>query len=61
MENNVEDLEECRNCKHEVKKGIRRCQYCGILNPTVKTSDIFKTIFIIIFLMSVVTYIINNS
>ena len=29
-------MEECRNCKSEVKKGIGRCPYCGILNPTIK-------------------------
>ncbi len=56
MEDKLEDFEDCRNCKHEVKKGIRRCQYCGILNPTVKTSDIFKTIFIVLFVMSIITY-----
>jgi len=50
------ELEECRNCKALIKPKIRRCQHCGILNPTVKTKDIFTTIFIIIFIMSLYTY-----
>jgi RNA polymerase subunit RPABC4/transcription elongation factor Spt4 len=49
-------LEECRNCKAEVKEGIRRCQYCGILNPTVKLKDIFITIAVIIFTMTILSY-----
>ncbi len=52
-------MEECRNCKAEVKKGIRRCQYCGILNPTVKTKDIFKTIFVVLLVMAIYTYFIH--
>lgn len=54
MEKN--DLKECRYCKSDVKKGIRRCPYCGVLNPTVETKDIFKTIFIIIFIMTIYSY-----
>jgi len=48
-------LEECRNCKSEIESKIKRCQYCGILNPTVKTKDIFITITIIIIIMWVYT------
>ena len=54
-----EKLEPCRNCKSEVKSKIRRCEYCGILNPTVKTKDVFITIFVILFIMSVYTYFIG--
>ncbi len=49
-------LEPCRNCKSEVKRGSKRCPYCGILNPTVKVKDIFITIAAVIFVMSIVTY-----
>ena len=51
-------LEPCRNCKSEVESKIRRCPYCGILNPTVKTKDIFITIFIIITIMGIYSYFI---
>jgi len=60
MKDNIDNLEECRNCKYKVKKGIRRCPACGILNPTVKTKDIFKTIFIVVIIMSIFTYFTNN-
>ena len=52
------NLEECRNCKSLLQSKIRRCQYCGILNPTVKKKDIFITIFLILFIMSLYTYFI---
>ena len=54
-----EELEECRNCKHEVKSKVGRCEYCGILNPTIKTKDIFKTIFAVLLVMAVYTYFIK--
>ena len=53
-------LDPCRNCKSEVELKTRRCPYCGILNPTVKVPEILKTIFIIIIVMSIVSYFINN-
>jgi len=53
-------LEPCRNCKSEVEPKIRRCQYCGILNPTVKTKDVFITILAILCIMSVYTYFIGK-
>ena len=46
-----ENLDECRNCKSEVPKKARRCPYCGILNPTVKTPEILKTIAVVIIVM----------
>ena len=51
-----DELKKCRNCTYDLKKGIRRCPYCGILNPTVDTKDIFKMIFIILFIMSAYSY-----
>jgi len=60
MEEKLDNIEECRNCKYKVKKGIRRCPACGILNPTVKIIDVFKTIFIVIIVMTIFTYITNN-
>lgn len=53
------ELEPCRNCKHEVESKIKRCQYCGVLNPTVKIKDIFKTIFTVMFVMGIYTYFIR--
>ena len=60
MEENLDNTQECRNCKFEVKKGARRCPACGILNPTVKIKDIFQTIFIVIIIMSIFTYLTNK-
>ena len=61
-DSNMKDkkLEPCRNCKSEVESKIRRCQYCGILNPTVKTKDVFITIFVILFIMSIYSYFIEQ-
>jgi len=53
------DETKCRNCLYDVKKGIRRCPYCGILNPTVNNKDIFTIIFGVIFVMSIYTYVIR--
>ena len=47
----AKELEECRNCKSMVESKIKRCQYCGILNPTVKMKDIFITIAIVLVVM----------
>jgi len=52
-------LEECRNCKSLVEPKIRRCQYCGILNPTVKIKDVFVTIFAVLAVMGIYTYFIE--
>ena len=52
--------EECRNCKSLVESKTRRCQYCGILNPTVKTKDVFVTIFAIMIIMGLYTYFIGQ-
>lgn len=49
-------LEPCRNCKSDVESKTRRCPYCGILNPTVKVSEILVTIFAILMIMTIVSY-----
>ena len=54
-----EDEQKCRNCYYDVKKGIRRCPYCGILNPTLVKKDIFKIIFFISLVMAIYTYVIK--
>jgi RNA polymerase subunit RPABC4/transcription elongation factor Spt4 len=54
-----ENLEQCRNCYYKVKSGIRRCPYCGILNPTLKQKDIWITMFVILCVMGIYTYIIK--
>ncbi len=51
----------CRNCRSEVNKGVGRCPYCGILNPTIELKDIFKTIFWVIFIMAIVTYLLPQN
>jgi len=38
MEN--QNLKKCRSCTYEVDKGIGRCAYCGVLNPTLEIKDI---------------------
>ena len=48
-------------CKQEVETNIKRCPYCGTLNPTVKLKEIFKGIFLVIFVMSIVTFFVNLS
>ena len=41
----------CKNCKTEIRRNMRRCPYCGILNPTVTIKEIvFTTIVMIVFL-----------
>ena len=50
------EFEICRNCKHELESKIKRCPYCGILNPTVTIKEVFKTIFIVVGIMSIFTY-----
>ncbi len=56
-----QNLKKCRNCYYEVKKGIRRCPYCGILNPTLELKEIFKIIFWILFIMALYTYLLPHS
>ena len=58
MPNNDNEVQ-CRNCYYDVKQGIRRCPYCGILNPTLKLKEIFIVIFGITVIMSIYTYIIK--
>ncbi len=50
----------CKNCKNEIEPKKRQCPYCGILNPTVTLKDIFVGMAIVIFVMSIVTYFVNN-
>jgi RNA polymerase subunit RPABC4/transcription elongation factor Spt4 len=52
-------IKKCRNCTYELKKGIRRCPYCGILNPTLDTIDVFKYIIAILMIMALYTYLIK--
>jgi len=55
MEKKVEKRA-CRNCKSEIETKLRRCPYCGILNPTVTLKEIFLTIFWVLIIMGIVTY-----
>jgi len=43
-------------CKREVEQKIKRCPYCGTLNPTVKLKEIWKGIAMVIGVMSVYMY-----
>jgi hypothetical protein len=47
----------CRNCKSEIQTKLRRCPYCGILNPTVTLKEIFITIAGVLIVMSIFTYL----
>jgi len=51
--------ESCRNCKHELEYEIKRCPYCGILNPTISISEVLKTIFAVIVVMYTFSYILS--
>ena len=60
MEENTKDnMAECRNCKSSIKNKIKRCQYCGIVNPTVKIPEILKTMAVVIILMMIYTLFFN--
>jgi len=43
-------------CKAEITPKIRRCPYCGTLNPTIKLKEIFIGIAGVLIVMSIVTY-----
>ncbi len=50
----------CKNCKREIEAKKRQCPFCGILNPTVTLKDVFVSLFIVLAIMSVVTFFINQ-
>ena len=50
----------CKNCKNDIEAKIRQCPYCGILNPTVRLKAVFVGMTIVIFVLSIVTYFVNN-
>lgn len=58
-EKEPKEIKPCRNCKSEIQTKLRRCPYCGILNPTVTIKEILVTIFWVIIVMSIVTYFIK--
>ncbi|MEA3289728.1 MAG: hypothetical protein U9Q04_06050 [Campylobacterota bacterium] len=47
---------QCKNCKTEIRKKLRRCPYCGILNPTVTIKEIAITMTVVIVVMYAVSY-----
>jgi RNA polymerase subunit RPABC4/transcription elongation factor Spt4 len=59
--NKEEDIEikPCRNCKSEIQTKLRRCPYCGILNPTVTIKEILITIAGVLIVMSIFSYFIK--
>lgn len=59
MEEEAKEQKPCRNCKSEIQTKLRRCPYCGILNPTVTIKEILITTFWVIVVMSIVTYFIK--
>jgi RNA polymerase subunit RPABC4/transcription elongation factor Spt4 len=50
-------LEECKNCKSKVKKGVRLCPECGELNPTLRNHEIWKIIAVIFAIAAVITLV----
>ena len=46
----------CKNCNRKIRKKLRRCPYCGTLNPTVTLKEIFITIAGVIIVMWIFTY-----
>lgn len=57
----MEKTDNCKNCDNEVKKGIRLCPECGELNPTLKNTEIWKIIFIILLIGAVVSVVVNGT
>jgi len=55
------NLVECRNCKAKLKKSIRRCPYCGILNPTVTVKEVLTTTIIIVVILFILNITIINN
>jgi len=56
MSKEDEVLVRCKNCSYDIKKGIRRCPYCGILNPTLEVKEVLVTIIavlVIVFIISI--------
>ncbi len=52
-----ENLKKCRNCYYEVKKGIRRCPYCGIVNPTLELKEVFVMTLGVIAVLIIYSYL----
>ena len=50
---------QCRNCKRDIELKIRRCPYCGILNPTVTVKEVITTTLIIIVVMFILTQVVQ--
>lgn len=46
----------CRNCTYDIEVGLRRCPYCGILNPTVTLKEIFTTTAVILIISAIAIY-----
>lgn len=45
----------CKNCKREIRRKMRRCPYCGILNPTVTVKEIVVTMVLMVVFMYALT------
>lgn len=52
----IKKQKKCRNCTYDVEIGLRRCPYCGILNPTVTLKEIFVTMGFILFISAIAIY-----
>ncbi|WP_419770348.1 MAG: hypothetical protein ACNI3C_00720 [Candidatus Marinarcus sp.] len=46
------NIENCRNCKREIEANVKKCPYCGILNPTIKIKDVWIGIAVVLGFMS---------
>jgi Zn finger protein HypA/HybF involved in hydrogenase expression len=58
-EEEKEKLVKCKNCSYELRKNVRRCPYCGILNPTVTTKEVMVTTIVIIIVMYIISFFIH--
>ena len=49
----------CKRCKSKVKKGIRICPHCGVLNPTLTPMSVLFWTVVTLLIIGLISYL-NN-
>lgn len=49
----------CKNCKTKIRRKMRRCPYCGILNPTVTIKEIVITMVLMTIVLYALTFFVK--